>query len=87
MSGIDVLPTRGEGGQTGAVPNTISDALMAQLDGLGPARKVAQRASVIGQEFSAGLLAQITTSSLDALTVELDRLIESKSRCAKYLNP
>ena len=78
VNGIDFLPTRGESDLPGAVPNTISDALMAQLDQLGHAKEVAQHASVIGQEFSVGLLAKIATKSLDELVPELDRLIKSR---------
>ena len=78
VNSIDSLPTQGEGDQTGTVPDTISDALMAQLDQLGQAKEVAQHASAIGQEFSPGLLAKIATKSLDELTPELNRLIDSK---------
>jgi class 3 adenylate cyclase/predicted negative regulator of RcsB-dependent stress response len=78
VSSIDSLPTQDEGDQTGTVPNTITDALMAQLDQLGQAKEVAQHASAIGQEFSPGLLAKIATKSLDELAPELNRLIDSK---------
>ena len=50
---------------------------MAQLDRLGFAKEVAQHASVIGPEFTLGLLAKIMTRSLDDLTSMLTRLIDS----------
>jgi class 3 adenylate cyclase/tetratricopeptide (TPR) repeat protein len=61
-----------------AVPNSISDALMAQLDQLGPAKEIAQYASVIGQDFSVQLLVKIAGRSLDMLLPYLDRLVEAK---------
>jgi tetratricopeptide (TPR) repeat protein len=60
-----------------AVPHTISDALMARLDQIGAAKEIAQHAAVIGQEFSSGLLARITTHSPDQLTPYLNSLVES----------
>jgi len=60
------------------VPDTISDALMAQLDRLGRAKDIAQYASVIGHEFSLDLLAQVTEKSTHELLPDLDRLIESR---------
>ena len=48
---------RGEGGGgIQAIPATLQQSLMARLDRLGPAREVAQIASVIGRDFSYGLL-------------------------------
>jgi class 3 adenylate cyclase/tetratricopeptide (TPR) repeat protein len=60
-----------------AVPHTISDALMARLDQLGPAREIAQHAAVIGQEFSLSLLARITANTSDAVIPHLNSLVES----------
>jgi class 3 adenylate cyclase/tetratricopeptide (TPR) repeat protein len=60
-----------------AVPHTISDALMARLDQIGQAKEIAQHAAVIGQEFSVGLLARITTNSSDQLLSYLNSLVDS----------
>jgi len=62
--------------QGGEVPNTISDALMAQLDQLGLAKEVAQHASVVGHEFQLGLLARIMARSLDELAPVLNELVD-----------
>jgi predicted ATPase/class 3 adenylate cyclase len=60
-----------------SVPHTISDALMARLDQLGRAKEIAQYAAVIGQEFSVGLLARVTTTSPSEMIPYLNSLIES----------
>ena len=44
------------GDDPGAVPATLQDSLMARLDRLGPARELAQIASVIGRDFSFAVL-------------------------------
>src|SRR5262249_32806992 len=68
VGGFDVAQRRngthregaGRAPERGAiVPATIDDALMAQLDQLGPAKEVAQHAAVIGPECELGLLARI----------------------------
>lgn len=43
------------------VPATLQDSLMARLDRLGPAKNVAQHASVLGRDFSYSLLAAVAT--------------------------
>jgi class 3 adenylate cyclase/tetratricopeptide (TPR) repeat protein len=60
------------------VPHTISDALMARLDQLGPAKEIAQQASVIGEEFSVGLLAKLAAKSSEEIIPDLNRLVESR---------
>jgi len=45
-----------------AVPTTLQDSLMSRLDRLGPAKGVAQIASVLGREFSYELLAAVSSS-------------------------
>jgi len=42
-----------------AIPATLADSLMARLDRLSTAKEVAQRASVLGREFSYALLAAV----------------------------
>jgi class 3 adenylate cyclase/tetratricopeptide (TPR) repeat protein len=77
-SGVVFAPDREPVAAGGAVPSTISDALMAQLDRLGAAKGVAQHAAVIGHEFSLGLLARVTERSLDDLLPALRSLIEQR---------
>ena len=76
-SGFD-LSMGPQGGPAGAVPSTIDDALMAQLDQLGLAKQVAQHASVIGPEFQLGLLAKVMARSPDELSGLLDDLVGSR---------
>lgn len=74
--GFAISDARGKADQ-GAVPHTISDALMAQLDPLGDAKNIAQQAAVIGQEFPLALLQEVTRRPLDELMPLLDRLINA----------
>jgi len=59
------------------IPATLTDALMARLDRLGDARRVAQIGAVIGREFSYELLSKITDRPGEVLREELNRLVES----------
>lgn len=60
------------------IPATIADSLMARLDRLGAAKEVAQRASVLGREFSYPLLAAVVGLEEAALRRELARLHEAE---------
>jgi class 3 adenylate cyclase/tetratricopeptide (TPR) repeat protein len=60
-----------------AVPATLHDSLLARLDRLGPAKEIAQVASVIGQQFSHALLAAVVSYSAAELTAGLLRLLEA----------
>jgi class 3 adenylate cyclase/ABC-type transport system involved in cytochrome c biogenesis ATPase subunit len=60
-----------------AVPLTLQDSLMARLDRLGPAKDIAQIASVIGRQFSYALLEAIAGASDIDLRAALARLGES----------
>jgi class 3 adenylate cyclase len=73
--------------QGGGMPNTISDALMAQLDQLGLAKEVAQHASVIGHEFHLSLLAKIMARSLDELVLVLNELVDSRIVVRRTTSP
>jgi class 3 adenylate cyclase/tetratricopeptide (TPR) repeat protein len=42
------------------IPATLQDSLMARLDALGPAKELAQLASVLGREFDYGLLRAVS---------------------------
>ena len=57
-----------------AIPFTLQDSLMARLDQLGPAKFVAQLASVIGREFSYPLLSAIAPLPAERLRAEVAAL-------------
>ncbi len=57
-----------------AVPATLQDSLMARLDRLGSAREAAQLASVIGREFQATLLQQISGWPEETVRLTLSQL-------------
>ena len=59
------------------VPATLHDSLMARLDRLGPAKDIAQVASVIGQQFSPELLAAVVPYSGEELSTALQRLVDA----------
>jgi predicted negative regulator of RcsB-dependent stress response len=77
-SGVELSRGRGTVTEAGMVPNTIRDALMAQLDQLGFAKEVAQYASVIGHEFAGDLLARIMQRPLDELVPMLETLVDAR---------
>ena len=56
------------------IPATLHDSLMARLDRLGPAKVVAQVASVIGREFTFDLLRTMSASVEDELRSALAKL-------------
>ena len=59
----------------GAVPASLHASLMARLDRLGPAKEVVQIGSVIGREFSYGLLARVVGEPQRNLQMALDDLV------------
>ncbi len=61
-----------------AIPATIADSLMARLDRLSAAKEVAQRAAVLGREFSYSLLAAVAGMDQAALQQGLARLAEGE---------
>ena len=60
-----------------AIPATLADALMGRLDRLSTAKDLAQRAAVLGREFSYSLLAAISDRDDAALRQDLTRLVEA----------
>jgi tetratricopeptide (TPR) repeat protein len=60
-----------------AVPATLQDSLMARLDRLGPAKEIAQVASVIGQQFSYALLEAVTPASAADVATAIARLVDA----------
>jgi class 3 adenylate cyclase/tetratricopeptide (TPR) repeat protein len=71
-----VVEARGDAGA--AIPVTLQDSLLARLDRLSSAKEVAQRAAVLGRDFSYALLA--ATGGLDEGTLQqgLARLVEAE---------
>jgi class 3 adenylate cyclase/tetratricopeptide (TPR) repeat protein len=60
------------------IPTTLQGSLMARLDRLSSAKRVAQLASAIGREFNSDLLAEVAGLDAVALRAGLDRLVESE---------
>jgi class 3 adenylate cyclase/predicted ATPase len=69
-----LLLERREKGGIHVIPPSLQQSLMARLDRLGPAREVAQLASVIGRGFSYGLLRTFTGLEDTALQAALEQL-------------
>ena len=61
-----------------AIPETLQDALMARLDRLGAAKRVAQVAAVIGRDFSPALLDAVTLPGAGTVQDALDQLVEAE---------
>jgi tetratricopeptide (TPR) repeat protein len=61
-----------------AIPATLQDSLLARLDRLSTAKDVAQRAAVLGREFSYPLLAAVAGLDEAALRQGLARLVEAE---------
>jgi class 3 adenylate cyclase/predicted ATPase len=60
------------------IPTTLHDSLMARLDRLGPVKEIIQVASVIGHEFSWGLLRAIAATDDETLEAALKRLTDAE---------
>ena len=56
------------------IPVTLADLLAARLDGIGPAKMMAQMAATIGREFSADLLQRLTALDRNAIVQLLEQL-------------
>src|SRR5215472_16940332 len=61
-----------------AIPVTLQDSLLARLDRISSAKEVAQRAAVLGREFSYALLAVVVGMDAGALQQGLARLVEAE---------
>ena len=59
------------------IPATLLDSLTARLDRLGPARRVAQVAAVLGREFDYPLLRAVIPGSEDHVQSGLNALIRA----------
>ena len=69
-------PDEAKGNEDDFIPATLQDSLMARLDVLGPERELAQRAAIIGREFSPALLAAMLDVDIQSLTPGLLRLVQ-----------
>jgi len=69
------------------IPATLHDSLMARLDRLGPAKEVAQIASVIGRVFSYELLLAVSVMSEDDLQSALAKLGDAELIYARGIPP
>jgi class 3 adenylate cyclase/tetratricopeptide (TPR) repeat protein len=77
----DAKPTARE------IPATLHDSLMARLDRLGPAKEVAQIASIIGRDFSYELLRAVSSIPEDDLQSALARLADAELVYARGIPP
>lgn len=59
------------------VPFSLQDSLASRLDRLGPARRLAETASVLGREFSFGLIAAVAESQDGVLSDGLQQLCDA----------
>jgi tetratricopeptide (TPR) repeat protein len=69
------------------IPVTLHDSLMARLDRLGPAKEVAQVASVIGSDFSYELLQLVSAKSAKELQSGLAKLADAELIYARGIAP
>lgn len=60
------------------VPSTLSDSLMARLDRLSAAKRVAQHAAVIGREFDEALALEVLGMNPDLVRHGLKRLVDDE---------
>src|SRR5262249_19891176 len=68
-------------------PPTLQQSLTARLDRLGPAREVAQIASVIGRDFPYTLLRDVGGTGATPLQAALDRLVDAHTPLRPRLPP
>ncbi len=79
---------KGDGKRTAReIPATLHDSLIARLDQLGPAKELAQIASVIGREFSYEVLRVVSQISEDDLQSALARLADAELIYARGIPP
>ena len=73
-----LVTERNRGAADREIPSTLSDLLMARLDKLGPAKEIAQIASVLGREISYRLIEAVSGVEEKVLRALLSRLIEAE---------
>lgn len=70
-----------------AIPTTLRDSLMARLDSMGAAKRVAQRAAVLGRSFTYELLRAISPLQEAELQKHLQRLVDGELLYQRGLPP
>ena len=83
----DLLKERGGPLPEQAIPTTLADSLMARLDRLNTAKKVAQLGATIGREFSYELLFAVSMLDSETLQRELEQLVEIELLCQRGIPP
>lgn len=76
-----------EGGATNAIPATIQASLLARLDRLGPAKRIAQIGAVIGREFGYRLVENASEVDEASLNEQLSALTDSQLVFARGVPP
>ena len=76
-----------EGGTRDAIPATIQDSLLARIDRLGPAKRIAQVGAVIGREFGYRLVAPVSDVDEASLKQRLSALTDSQLVFARGAPP
>jgi class 3 adenylate cyclase/predicted ATPase len=61
-----------------SLPSSLQASLMARLDQLGPSKRIAQIAAVIGREFSLEMLAEVSCLTSSGLKIGLEKLVQSE---------
>ncbi len=69
------------------IPSTLQDSLMARLDRLGTAKRIAQLGATIGRQFPHDLLQSISPLDETALQRELARLVEAELLFQRGIQP
>ena len=70
-----------------SIPSTLHASLLARLDRLGPAKRIAQQAAVIGRDFSYPLIASLAELPEQELRAGLDRLVSAGLVFSRGLPP
>ena len=76
-----------EGGTRDAIPATIQASLLARIDRLGPAKRIAQVGAVIGREFGYRLVAPVSDVDEASLKQRLSALTDSQLVFARGTPP
>lgn len=76
---LELLRANGSSGDDGTdhIPETLQDSLAARLDRLGPARRLASIAAVIGRSFTYELLEAVSSQPEAVLREQMDGLLVS----------
>src|SRR4029434_7010897 len=70
-----------------AIPVTLHDALLARLDRMGTAKRLAQLGATLGREFSYTLLQAMTAEDEETVRQELQQLVGAEVLYQRGLPP